>query len=257
MNNKILTIGIIFLFIGLALAPSINANITKDSDLVEITTEAYSINGVTPNTVLLSKEDAEEVEQLFDSIKEKLDKVETRGDTEQIFKEAVVELDKYGLLGGLSVKQAQRLVTIRYQHPFYYRVFNRIHKRIIIMLDENENLLCQIAGKTIETVTGGIPFFPVKLLSDIDYGKVVFNPGIMYFPASGWIFTDGLNGIITWNNSFYGQYGSVGTIWPDADAWWYRGAIGFTGISITYGFQSHFTLGTALRVKLGPNPNPQ
>jgi len=37
--------------------------------------------------------------------------VETRGEAEAIFKEAVVELDKYGLLGGLSVRQVQRLVT--------------------------------------------------------------------------------------------------------------------------------------------------
>ena len=32
LNNKIITAGIIFLFIGLALAPSINANITKESN---------------------------------------------------------------------------------------------------------------------------------------------------------------------------------------------------------------------------------
>ena len=44
--------------------------------------------------------------------------------------EAVVELDKYGLLGGLSIKQAQRLVTGGYQYPFYSRVLNRLYKRI-------------------------------------------------------------------------------------------------------------------------------
>lgn len=247
--KKPLAVAVIFLFIGLALAPSINANITKDSELVEFTTEVCGLNGG-KQTVQLTKEEAEGVEQLFDSIKERLDEVETKEETVKIFKEAIVELNSYRLLGDLSIEQAQRLVTIRYQHPFYYRVFNRIHKRIIMMLDENENLLCQIAGKTIETVTGGIPFFPVKLLRDIDYGKVVFNPGIYYIPASGWIFTDGLNGIITWNKSFYGQYGQGTT---RQFVYWYTGAKGFTGLWVTYGLRSHFYLGFALRVKLGPN----
>jgi len=69
--KKLLAVGVIVLFIGLAIAPSINANISKafvDSELVEITTEVCGINGVTPNTVSLSKEDAEEVEALFDSL---------------------------------------------------------------------------------------------------------------------------------------------------------------------------------------------
>jgi len=116
MNKKILikkglVVTVILLFIGLAFAPSINANVSKtsiDSELVEITTEICGLNGG-KHTVSLSKEDADEVDRLFDSIKEKLDKVETREESEEIFKEAVVELDKYGLLGGLSVKQAQRI----------------------------------------------------------------------------------------------------------------------------------------------------
>ncbi|EMR75079.1 hypothetical protein MBGDF03_00859 [Thermoplasmatales archaeon SCGC AB-540-F20] len=112
-------LAVILLFIGVAFAPSINANVSKasiDSELVEITTEVCGINGVTPNTVLLSKEDAEEVEKLIDDIERRLDDVETREETEKIFNEAVVELDKYGLLGGLSVKQAQKLVTGGYQN---------------------------------------------------------------------------------------------------------------------------------------------
>jgi len=114
-NNLIkkgLVVAVIILFIGLAFAPSINANISKtsiDSELVEITVEVSGIDGVKPHTVSLTKEDADEVEK--DDIERRLDNVETREETVEIFNEAVVELDKYGLLGGLSVKQVQRLVS--------------------------------------------------------------------------------------------------------------------------------------------------
>jgi len=51
------------LFIGIAFAPSINANISKaslDSELVEITTEVWGFNDG-KHTVQLTKEEAEEV----------------------------------------------------------------------------------------------------------------------------------------------------------------------------------------------------
>ena len=41
MNKKILTTSIVILFIGLALAPSLHANISRGSELVEITTDIY------------------------------------------------------------------------------------------------------------------------------------------------------------------------------------------------------------------------
>ena len=146
--KKLLAVGVIVLFLGLAIAPSINANISKasvDSELVEITTEICGINGVTPNTVSLSKEDAEEVEALFDSIRERLNATETREETEKIFNEAVVELDKYGLLGSLSVKQAQRLVTGGYQDSRAMKISERIFSKL---QKNNSNYLCLIAGAT-------------------------------------------------------------------------------------------------------------
>ncbi len=131
--KKLLVVGVIVLFLGLAIAPSINANVSKasvDSDLVEITTEVCGINGVTPNTVLLSKGDAEEVDRLFDSIRERLNATGTREETEKIFNEAVVELDKYGLLGGLSVEQAQKLVTGEYQRSKVVKFLEKLSKKI-------------------------------------------------------------------------------------------------------------------------------
>ncbi len=142
--KKLLTVGVIVLFLGLAIAPSINANISKtsiDSELVEITTEVCGLNGVTPNTVSLSKEDADEVEKLIDDIERRLDNVETREETVDIFNEAVVELDKYGLLGGLSVKQAQKLVTGKIFDTKIAKIFGRLTNGNNFSEGENMNSL--------------------------------------------------------------------------------------------------------------------
>ncbi|UCD14586.1 MAG: hypothetical protein JSW60_03985, partial [Thermoplasmatales archaeon] len=111
--KKYLSVAVILLFIGVAFAPSINANISKE--MIEFTTEVCGLNGG-KQTVKLTQEEADEVGSLFDSIRERLNETETREETEEVFKEAVVELDKYGLLGGLSVKHAQRLVTGGYKN---------------------------------------------------------------------------------------------------------------------------------------------
>jgi len=72
--KKLLVVGVIVLFLGVAFVPSINANISKssiDSELVEFTTEVCGLDGG-KHTVSLSKEDAEEVEKLIGDIEKKL-----------------------------------------------------------------------------------------------------------------------------------------------------------------------------------------
>ena len=117
--KKPLAVAVILLFIGVAFAPSINANVVKtsvDNEIVEYTMEVCGINGAEPQTVSLSKEEALEVDKLFDDIDKRLHDAETQEEIIEIYNEAIVELDKYGLLGDLTVKQAQWLVTGGHLH---------------------------------------------------------------------------------------------------------------------------------------------
>jgi len=113
--KKILSIGVIVLFLGLACAPSINADVSRDNELVEVITEICGLGGG-KHTVQLTQEEAEEVDRLFESIRERLNATKSREEAVEIFNDAIVELDKYGLIGGLSVEQAQRLVTKHYKN---------------------------------------------------------------------------------------------------------------------------------------------
>ena len=113
--KKGLVVSVILLFIGVAVAPSINTGVVKasnDNDLVEVTTQACGIKGFGNTTVKLTREQYQNLEQYLVEFRARLNQTSTREEAVPIFKEAVVELDKYGLLPkGMSVEQAQNLVT--------------------------------------------------------------------------------------------------------------------------------------------------
>jgi hypothetical protein len=113
--KKLLAIGIIFLFIGVAVAPSINTAVVKasnDNDLVEVTSQACGIQGFGDTTVKLTKQQYQELEQYLVDFRARLNQTTTREEAIPIFKDAVVELNKFGLLPrGMSVERAQHLVT--------------------------------------------------------------------------------------------------------------------------------------------------
>ncbi len=274
MNNisKGLAIAVIVLFLGVAVAPSINANVSKEA-LVEFTMEVCGLNGG-KQTVKLTQEEAEEVELLFDTIRERLNDTESRKEAEEIFKEAVVELNKYGLLGGLSIKQAQRLVTGGYHDSRAMKISERIFSRF---QKNNSNYLCLIAGTTngtnfdsqLELLFGRIivllgcvgPIFfnkfplytlfilgyffmdifdsfnPVAIASRVNLGGEKgggWHPEFVEFYANGWIVTIGLLGIKRYNRELIGTLPLYGTaILSQGFIYKFNpGILGFTGLQI-------------------------
>ena len=97
MIRKWLAIGIILLFVGVTIAPTINFNTVKasqDEDLVEVTTQACGIPGFGNTTVKLTREQYQSLEQYLVEFRARLNQTSTREEAVPIFKEAVVELDK-------------------------------------------------------------------------------------------------------------------------------------------------------------------
>ena len=300
MKKEILIFGIIFLFIGIAVAPGITANnsliknrsqLTLEKETVDFTVEVCGLNGG-KQTIELTKEEAKEVEQLFNSISDRLNKTETREESEEIFKEAVIKLDKYGLLGDLSIKQAQKLVT---GEKSFYNPEN--FKNKIFGPDENENALCLIAGKTKKT--GAVGLGPIICSLRLIIMAIIyeyFNPSflgelidfIYILRTEFWFFTTLFSYLLPLKLGGFMIYGNILNVGPGetyynpANGWvytiglngiktwdgpiygnilkiplgpfeYYLGAIGFTGIKISP-FGSGFYLGSALRVKLSSEP---
>jgi hypothetical protein len=220
--KKSLVMVIIFLFIGVAIAPSINFTVVKasnDNDLVEVTSEACGIQGFGNTTVKLTKQQYQNLEQYLVDFRARLNETTTREETVPIFKDAVVELNKYGLLPkGMSVEQAQILVTgqnINLQSSY---LLNGIIKKNKLFFNRPLNLMCLVFGDAT-CVFGG------PLLNLLDFIINFFPhywPGPIYtililtifflllfenlFPLSllhtiilrnseGWVITAGLLGI--------------------------------------------------------------
>jgi len=147
MNKKIL-IGSIFAVALLVLVSfsSVVGKTSVDTEPVEFEVEYCGLGK--KHTVSLTKQDADEVELLFDEIEHRVSKVETREQAEVIFNDAVVELDKYGLLGGLNVKKVQRFVTASTQSQHIMGLFESRLGLLQKSYIEDDNFNCLIIGKT-------------------------------------------------------------------------------------------------------------
>jgi hypothetical protein len=169
--NKSLVLGIIFLFISTAIAPTINFNsvkATSDNEFVEVTSQACGIKGFNDQKVKLTKQQYQDLENYLKEFRERLNKTATREESVPIFKGAVTELNKYGLLPkGMSVEQAQSLTTGGYWNYKNQKLIENIFKtnqgNSTNLID---NYFCLVAGRT-----DGSEFmnFIIKLLFYADF----------------------------------------------------------------------------------------
>lgn len=275
--KKGLTAGIIILFLGLAIAPSTNANViscSAESDLIEITTEICGLDSIKPYTIKITKEKAEQLEALFDTIRKQLSTVGTREETIELFTEAVEELDKLGLLPeSLSNEDAQRLVC-----DLPIKVRNVRHQYIKGLSDVDGNLLCHIAGNATYAYFGNVldAFLNSNLLGNfIEIFAILFSLTITFIrkviltilqlekpmmisfgtikkcgygyvlvPSEGWIWTNGVFGVKNWTGKFTGALFPLLYVFPPRP-----GVSRFRGIRITSEEQTYF-VGTALRTRI-------
>ena len=271
MKKKCLIVSVILLFIGVAIAPSININVVKasnDNDLVEVTTQACGINGFGNTTVKLTRQQYQNLEQYLVDFRARLNQTSTREEAVPIFKEAVVELNKYGLLPrGMSVERAQKLVTCEFQNEKIIRKFQRLNCANDYLI--KSNFLCLITGSAnnawflgiiplieffiIECFIGILPIYFAGF-GNIQFGFKTTYPDVPwhFHPSTGWVYTNGLTGIKNWNGTFVGGCGfplwNLPFIFLEGRC---IGAKGFTGIGISNAYDSFgFFIGSALWTRI-------
>ena len=168
--KKALVIGVIFLFISIAIQPVIIADVSIESDkseLVEITVEIYEVNRVQIYTVILTQEQAEDLDLLINNTKTVLDAADNSDEAKNIFMNTVLSFNELGLLpNSINVEKVQKLVTGEERNPRVERLFERYYNNNQKGLFDNDNILCLIAGKTINTVFIG----PLALLFGLLFG---------------------------------------------------------------------------------------
>jgi hypothetical protein len=290
MKRKWLAIGIILLFVGVSIAPTINFNTVKASqedDLVEVTSQACGINGYKDITVKLTREQYQDLEQYLVEFKARLNQTTTREEAIPIFNDAVVELNKYGLLPrGMSVENAQKLIIGG--SPRYQRInFNL--KQTQVPSNVTQNMFCFVTGNVSNVLrvsflskllhrnrTPCLSNFIFSILLDFlwdessisvlnvfhfgTYDFVSGYTGYQFFPAKGSISTIGMLGVNQINGSFYGALPIRPTVYYYFNMYfgttyttWLPAVFGFTGFKI-YSHPTIEFLGSALWVKISTDP---
>jgi hypothetical protein len=269
--KKILAVGVILLFVGVTIAPTINQSVvtaSPDDDLVEVTTQACGIQGYKDTTVKLTGEQYQNLEEYLVEFRARLNQTTTREEAVPIYKDAVVELNKYGLLPkGMSVERAQKLVTGLCQNQNTILYQKRFLQDQLCPQENDGNIFCLIAGRTthtyfenigvvflnrIERTTDNLYLFGLSLYLGIFLTFLCWmNPlavvnrislGIDYGPdlASGWVITFGFLGTKTFQGDMRGSLSIEGTshCWGGPDGsreTKYPAVVGFIGIKIGMG----------------------
>lgn len=277
--KKLLVVGIIVLFIGLAVIPSINANdsiIPVKSKLVDMRFRIYRGRGITPFILRLTERESKEVDIIFDNLKVSLDSAETGEEIDAIYDDAVESLYELGMFPRMTLKQAKQLVK---------GDSKKTQSGSLGAGDENFN--CSIAGRTTETYIFKLDnpslnnllwylrnffFIPgiehwrcINLLFYIgEIGEISFGryerDGDDYYSVDGWVSTDGSNGVVEWNGEFYGNLGRklvYEDVWYEIKEYVFTGISNFNGLWIGRLFPNIpvYFLGNAEHVSLTYTPS--
>jgi len=278
--KKGLTLGIILLFIGVAIAPTLTFTTVKaanENDFVEVTTQACGTKGFEDTTVKLTRQQYQELEQYLVDFKARLNHTITKEETVPLFKEVVVELNKYGVLPQeMNEKTAQQLIIGRTPSTGFEQLMKKPFVRNQFNSSDNENFLCLVYGIiTGYTFSFGLillllsilhpwmtalvrtwlsTLIPIDILHTITFGEIQDYDS---YSADVWLCTIGLNG----RKVFYDQplYGvlpldTIGINYPWGTNYYYPGILRFTRLHINIVEAVHFYLGSAVWVKIDSVP---
>lgn len=267
-EKNMVTMGTILLFLGVAIAPSVNFNVVKasmDDRLVDVTTQACGVKGFENTTVRLTLEQYQNLQHYLRDFTERLNQTTTREEAVPLFNEAVVELNKYKLLPrGMNVVQAQRLVTRTHQSATILQSF--LARSRGSMANNSTNAFCLVAGYSNNTelitlyqwmvfggltlICGALYSLPVVLYLMImvvlvQIAVVLVGLGYLFplalwgdikiFGGHGFLFTLGLEGVKKWIGELHGKIN------------------GFTGLKILLDLKEpikFFYLGAAREVQM-------
>jgi hypothetical protein len=194
-------------------------------------------------------------------VKTDLSKVTTKQEAIAVFNQAIVSLDKYGVLRSLSIEQTQRLIT----GPYKTLGMRAQHQQSQSISGVAENYFCLVCGLSDNTfpmgVIGFIPFFPYIMKGYHFWPFQVLGPvvvGTSWWvneggsgddPAHGFMVSFGLNGFRGKIGTFRGALRTDGySIGPDSEDC-YIGMNTFSGLTLglydvnmVLGFTPHLVL---------------
>jgi hypothetical protein len=161
MNNSIdkktFVVLSFFLCIGFIIAPissTYTVSASTDNSPVKITTWVSDLTAETTVTVQLTKQQTQLVQGIFDELKNRLSAADSIDETQRIFNDTIIELDRCNLLpDGMSVEQAQHLVNRATNHPKIVTPLQKLSQNLQANTAAGtiQNSFCSVAGNTSNT----------------------------------------------------------------------------------------------------------
>ena len=169
----------------------------------DVTSQACGINGHSSTTVRLTARNYQDLQQYLADFRTKLNQTKTTVEAAQVFDEAVIKFNQFGLLPqGMSVTEAQHIV--------HRREFNNLLQNSQRKTTSGGlvNILCLITGQSTHTFfIEPIPIPLVRIDSLIIYGsEFITTDGYFNTYADGWLQSYGLLGIQSWSGKFQGAH---------------------------------------------------
>jgi len=153
--RNIIVAGIFFLFIISTVVPNLNvAGIISEDNLAPMTTKVCSLTTGTTHMIQLSKQQAQDVQLIFDNLQNRLSSAESAEETQRIFNDTIIELDRHNLLpDGMNIEQAQLVVNHAYTHQQTITILQKLFYKFQTQTATGsiQNSFCSIAGNISNT----------------------------------------------------------------------------------------------------------
>lgn len=154
---KIVAVGIIILSISMTFISCIpikTANASNDHHLITVTTNAYENTEDHTSTQLITQQQLQDIQQMFDELKNRLFSAESIEETQQVFNDTIVSLNKYNLLPiGITTEHAKQLVNQLNQNQELMPLLEKIPTKLQADATAGtiQNSCCFVAGSTSNT----------------------------------------------------------------------------------------------------------
>jgi hypothetical protein len=147
ITSQLLVIICIILFVDVIIAPGLRPE--KKYKLYTISAKIYGFKGIEKSTIQLTEKQKNNLDHIFNSNQQQLSQVVTNEDTIRIYQTTLSELNKFKLFPPDSYQQfTRRMIT---HMKLYFQIsdtLKKINQNSKDILNDNENRLCSVSGRT-------------------------------------------------------------------------------------------------------------
>jgi hypothetical protein len=231
---------------------------------IAISSESYSNQEITISKSIITASADNELDIIFSELREKMENVNTKEECNTLFKETIIKLDKCGLLGGISVDNAYKLVSSSVVSDNTYSITGETSNTAFLehigvyWYEYQKNNPYNFFMEYIADLIWRMFFSSIKLPyhtgSWITFGYGLGNwEGRIdeYVPANGYINVVGPDGEEEYNGGIFGHKNILGPFGWGTDnlKYHYVGIKGFKGWN-----QGDYYFGTAEVIDIGYSP---